>query len=215
VATGRKTPGRRKGTPNRATTERQLAIAASGTTPLAIMLENARWAHAQATQLTDQLAKAEPSLNTAELLREIIRFRGLAAEWAHLAAPYVHQKWTAVGAYPFEPPTAVLPSMWAGPFRLKRGLAAEWAHLAAPYVHPRLAAVAHRHAMPMAGQPSPLLSSSFTGTLDLRALGLASRATTFQIAASSMISSASDKGDSPWSARHDGPPRFSDGRGAI
>ena len=52
------------------------------------MLESARWAHAQATQLAERLAEAKPSLNTAELLREIIRFRGLAAEWAHLAAPY-------------------------------------------------------------------------------------------------------------------------------
>jgi hypothetical protein len=52
--------------------------------------------HAQASQLTKQLDEAEPSLNTAELLREIIRFRGLAAEWAHLAAPYVHPRLAAV-----------------------------------------------------------------------------------------------------------------------
>jgi hypothetical protein len=88
--------GRPKGSPNKATRERQAAVAASGITPLAILLENARWAHAQATQLTEQLAEAEPSLDTTELLSEMIRFRGLAVEWAHFAAPYVHPRLAAV-----------------------------------------------------------------------------------------------------------------------
>jgi hypothetical protein len=88
--------GRPKGSPNRATAERQAAIAASGRTPLDIMLENARWADAQATRLTERLVEAEPSLDTAELLREIIRFRELAMEWAQLAAPYVHPRLAAV-----------------------------------------------------------------------------------------------------------------------
>jgi hypothetical protein len=83
--------GRPKGSPNKATAERQAAIAASGWTPLDIILENARWAHAQATQLSEQLAKAEPS-QSAELFREIIRFRGLAVEWARFAAPYCHPR---------------------------------------------------------------------------------------------------------------------------
>ena len=60
------------------------------------MLENARWAHAQAIQLTEKLAEAEPSLDTTELLREMIRFRQLAVEWAHMAAPYVHPRLAAV-----------------------------------------------------------------------------------------------------------------------
>jgi hypothetical protein len=96
MATGKKTGGRRKGTPNRATSERQAAVAASGITPLAMMMESARWAHAQATQLTEQLAEAEPSLDTTELLREMIRFRQLAVEWAHMAAPYVHPRLAAI-----------------------------------------------------------------------------------------------------------------------
>jgi hypothetical protein len=96
VATGRKTGGRRKGTPNKASTERQAVVASSGITPLAIMVENARWAHAQATQLTEELAQAEPSLDTVDLLKEMIRFRELAVEWAHLAAPYCHPRLAAV-----------------------------------------------------------------------------------------------------------------------
>jgi len=88
--------GRPKGSPNKATAERQAAVAASGMTPLAIMVESARWAHAQATQLTEELAEAEPSLNTAELLREILCFRELAVKWAHFAAPYIHPRLAAV-----------------------------------------------------------------------------------------------------------------------
>ena len=53
---------------------------ASGMTPLAIMIANARWAHAQATQLTEELAQAEPS-QSAELFREMMHFRQLAVEW--------------------------------------------------------------------------------------------------------------------------------------
>jgi hypothetical protein len=58
MATGKKTGGRGKGTPNKATAERQAAIAASGKTPLEIMLENTRWAYAEAIQLTERLADA-------------------------------------------------------------------------------------------------------------------------------------------------------------
>jgi hypothetical protein len=88
--------GRPKGSPNKATAERQAAIAASGRTPMEIMLANARWAHAQATQLTEKLAQAEPSLETVELFRKMIRFRELAVAWAHMAAPYVHSRLAAV-----------------------------------------------------------------------------------------------------------------------
>jgi hypothetical protein len=54
-----------------------------------------RWAHAQATQLTEQLADVDPS-QSAELFREMMHFRRLAAEWAHMAAPYVHPRLAAV-----------------------------------------------------------------------------------------------------------------------
>ena len=59
------------------------------------MVENARWAHAQATPLTEQLADVDPS-QSAELFREMMHFRRLAAEWAHMAAPYVHPRLAAV-----------------------------------------------------------------------------------------------------------------------
>jgi hypothetical protein len=96
MATGKKTGGRRKGTPNRATSERQAAVAASGITPLAIMMESARWAHAQATQLTEELAEAEPSLETEELFTRMMRLRHAAVAWAHCAAPYVHPRLAAI-----------------------------------------------------------------------------------------------------------------------
>ena len=51
-----KTGGRKKGTPNKATAERQAAVAASGKTPLEIMLENARWAYDKALKLTALLS---------------------------------------------------------------------------------------------------------------------------------------------------------------
>jgi hypothetical protein len=59
------------------------------------MLENMRWAHVEAIQLTARLADAELSLETAELFSEMLRFRQLASEWAHMAAPYVHPKLAA------------------------------------------------------------------------------------------------------------------------
>jgi hypothetical protein len=78
---------------------------ASGMTPLAIMIANARWAHAQATQLTEELAQAEPS-QSAELFREMMHFRQLAVEWAHMAAPHVHPRLAAV-AHGYTNQTAV------------------------------------------------------------------------------------------------------------
>jgi hypothetical protein len=60
------------------------------------MLENTRWAHAEAIELTERLADAEPSLETEELFRQMLRFRQLAVEWAHMAAPYVHPRLAAV-----------------------------------------------------------------------------------------------------------------------
>ena len=90
MATGKKTGGRRRGTPNKVTAERQAAVAASGKTPLAIMLQNMRWADEEATRLAARLAGAEPSLETEQLSSQLMRLRQLSVEWAHLAAVYVH-----------------------------------------------------------------------------------------------------------------------------
>ena|SRR6516164_5570677 len=92
MATGKKTGGRCRGTPNKATSERQAAVAASGKTPLAIMLQNMRWADEEATRLTERLAGAEPSLETEQLSSQLMRLRQLSVEWAHLAAPFVHPR---------------------------------------------------------------------------------------------------------------------------
>jgi hypothetical protein len=92
MATGKKTGGRRKGTPNKATADRQAAVAASGKTPLAVMLENMRWADEEAIRLTERLAGAEPSLETEQLSSQVMRLRQLSVVWAHLAAPYVHPR---------------------------------------------------------------------------------------------------------------------------
>ena len=92
MATGKKTGGRRKGTPNKATADRQAAVEASGKTPLAVMLENMRWADEEAIRLTERLAGAEPSLETEQLSSQVMRLRQLSVVWAHLAAPYVHPR---------------------------------------------------------------------------------------------------------------------------
>ena len=60
------------------------------------MLESARWAHAQANQLTEELAQAEPSLDTVGLFTQMLRLREAAVAWAHMAAPYVHPRLAAV-----------------------------------------------------------------------------------------------------------------------
>jgi hypothetical protein len=60
------------------------------------MVENARWAHAQATPLTERLLEAEPSLDRVELFSQMLRLREAAVEWAHMAAPYVHPRLAAV-----------------------------------------------------------------------------------------------------------------------
>jgi hypothetical protein len=66
-----------------------------GKTPLDIMIENALWAYAKAWEVTERLADAEPS-QTSELFNQMLRFREIACEWAHMAAPYVHPRLAAV-----------------------------------------------------------------------------------------------------------------------
>ena len=65
MAQGRKTGGRRKGTPNRVTAERQAAVAASGLTPLDYMLS---------------------------VMRDTNEELGVRLSAATSAAPYVHPK---------------------------------------------------------------------------------------------------------------------------
>jgi hypothetical protein len=53
-----KTGGRKKGTPNKATAERQAQVAATDKTPLEIMMENARWAYDKALKRSSKLRRS-------------------------------------------------------------------------------------------------------------------------------------------------------------
>lgn len=107
MAHGRKTGGRRKGTPNKTTTARETEIAASGVTPLEVMISNMRFYHQEAIDLVNKLliegvppaepsedGKSEDGINAdlVEQLRAILTLRKLAGEEAARAAPYVHPR---------------------------------------------------------------------------------------------------------------------------
>jgi hypothetical protein len=93
-----KTGGRKKGTPNKATAERQALVAATGKTPLEIMLENARWAYDKALKLTALLSGPNPPQGeeASALMQEILKFRDVAQRYASAAAPYVHPRLAAI-----------------------------------------------------------------------------------------------------------------------
>jgi hypothetical protein len=99
MATGRKTGGRRKGTPNKATVARQAAIEASGKTPLQIMVENARFADGEGQKLLgrllDMLAPERVEIALA-IAREMLQWREAAVRWARSAAPYIHPQLAAI-----------------------------------------------------------------------------------------------------------------------
>ena len=93
-----KTGGRRKGTPNKATTERQAQVAASGKTPLEVMLDNMRRAYNEAHRLMAVLCGPDaPQGEEAQaLMEEMWKFRDAAQRYAMAAAPYVHPRLAAV-----------------------------------------------------------------------------------------------------------------------
>jgi len=99
MATGKKTGGRRKGTRNKTTVEREAAIAATGKTPLEIMVENARFADAEGQKLLGKLLeKLAPDQDDTALAiaREMLQWREAAVRWARSAAPYIHPQLAAV-----------------------------------------------------------------------------------------------------------------------
>jgi hypothetical protein len=99
MAIGKKTGGRRKGTPNKASVERQLRVAESGVTPLDVMLENMRWAHQEAAKILTKLLAPDAPTDSTEVLetvKTVLRLRELACEWARDAAPFVHPRLAAV-----------------------------------------------------------------------------------------------------------------------
>jgi hypothetical protein len=139
MATRKKTGGRRKGTPNTATAERQAQVAASGKTPLEVMLDNMRRAYNEAQRLMAVLygPDAPQGEEALALMEEMWRFREAAQRYAMAAAPYVHPRLAAVQG---EEALALMEEMWRF-----REAAQRYAMAAAPYVHPRLAAVSHQH----------------------------------------------------------------------
>jgi len=90
--------GRRKaGTPNKVTAACQGAVAATGKTPLDVMLDNMRWADKGAAELLTMLTEKGAKLPDGFILvRELMRLRELAQRCARDAAPYVHPRLSPV-----------------------------------------------------------------------------------------------------------------------
>jgi hypothetical protein len=91
MAFGKKTGGRKKGTPNKATVERVQQIAESGITPLEYLLQVMR--ADVPPELKEQLASAPLSVETITALSGWHSLRLAAAKDA---APYCHPKLAAV-----------------------------------------------------------------------------------------------------------------------
>src|SRR5258705_2588808 len=91
----RKTGGRKRGTPNKATVARQAqaaSAAGAGVMPLEVMLSNMRFAHEQAERLMEDLNEGSATTQ----LSEVMKWRQIAQEAAKDAAPYVHPKLSSV-----------------------------------------------------------------------------------------------------------------------
>lgn len=89
--------GRKSGIPNKASLARQKRVAASGATPLDVMLKDMRYHDA----LADKEAKKGVKADVAKVAKE----RLAAREAAEKAAPYVHPKLQSVvhGSNPDQP----------------------------------------------------------------------------------------------------------------
>jgi hypothetical protein len=93
---GKKTGGRQAGTPNKASAARQAEVAASGVTPLEVMLANMRFHHRQAEELLELLSAAESPEAKIQILGEASRHRQMAQDCAKDAANYVHPKLASI-----------------------------------------------------------------------------------------------------------------------
>jgi hypothetical protein len=101
MAKGRKSGGRTKGTPNKATQKRiEAAVAAldGKITPLEVMLQNMEFAHNKGQEVLEKITNGltEADGSPVDVLKELLRFRGMAQECAKDAAPYVHPKLAAI-----------------------------------------------------------------------------------------------------------------------
>src|SRR5262249_28507454 len=108
MATGSKTGGRKRGTPNKATAAKAAAIAASGLTPLDFAIATMR-RYAAKAEAFDQIADDETATPSerAEATRTAREYTQFAMDAAKTAAPYVHPKLTAIA--PPEPGQPISP----------------------------------------------------------------------------------------------------------
>jgi hypothetical protein len=107
MATGSKTGGRKRGTPNKATAAKAAAIAASGLTPLDFAIATMRRYAAKAEaweQIADDAVTPSERAEAAKTAREYTQF---AMDAAKTAAPYIHPKLTAIA--PPEPGQQIAP----------------------------------------------------------------------------------------------------------
>ena len=111
----RENAGRERGTPNKATATRQAAVAASGITPLEVMLDNMRFAHQRAGELLAALladveaGEVKESAALIDAFKPIHALRQTAQDCARDAAKYVHPKLANIqhGSDPDNPLNAV------------------------------------------------------------------------------------------------------------
>jgi hypothetical protein len=112
MATGSKTGGRTKGTPNKATAAKAAEIAASGLTPLDFAITTMRRYAAKAEAweqiADDEMATPSERAEAAKTAREYTQF---AMDAAKTAAPYVHPKLTAIAPPEPEQQTTALPPL--------------------------------------------------------------------------------------------------------
>jgi hypothetical protein len=93
---GERRGGRNRGTPNKASAARQAEVAASGITPLEVMLDNMRVAHQRAGELLSELiadvkaGEVKDTMTVLEAFKAILALRKTAQDCAADAAKYVH-----------------------------------------------------------------------------------------------------------------------------
>jgi hypothetical protein len=89
MATGKKTGGRRRGTPNKITAQMREQAAKSGKSMLQIMTENARWMDDQVQLLLERLEKTNGE-EFSDLLTKIVQLRAVSHQMAARVAPFFH-----------------------------------------------------------------------------------------------------------------------------
>lgn len=93
----RKGAGRKAGSATKRTRAIADKAAASGLTPLDVMLDNMTFAHQRAGQVLATLLEGGAEVPDAfNEFKELLRFRGMAQEAAKDAAPYLHPRLSSI-----------------------------------------------------------------------------------------------------------------------